>query len=69
MLIYWVVMVGILLVDDGFVMCDFDVDVVIIGVGYMGFVIVLCFVWDYGIKVVVFEVNCISWGCSSCNGG
>lgn len=44
------------------------VDVVIIGGGYIGFLVVLELIRYQGLCVVVLEVWLVVWGCLGCNG-
>lgn len=44
------------------------VDIVIIGGGFIGVVMVVELV-ECGYKVVLVEIYCIGWGVSGCNGG
>jgi glycine/D-amino acid oxidase-like deaminating enzyme len=66
---YWVASAGTPPEDDGPVLQDFDVDVVVIGSGSTGMSTALYLAQDHGISAVVLEANQTAWGCSSRSGG
>lgn len=57
------------LVDDGVLEQDIDVDVAIIGAGYTGLSCALHLAREQGIKAHIFEANQTAWGCSGRNAG
>lgn len=66
---YWVASAGTPPDDDGPIMRDTDVDVVIIGSGSTGISTALYLAQEHGIQAIVLEANQTSWGCSSRSGG
>ena len=66
---YWVASAGTPPADDGPVLRDMDVDVVVIGGGSTGMSAALYLAQDHGIGAVVLEANQTAWGCSSRSGG
>ncbi|MEO8937264.1 MAG: FAD-dependent oxidoreductase [Burkholderiaceae bacterium] len=66
---WWVASAGVPPDDDGPVMRDIDVDVVVIGSGSTGLSTALYLAQEQGIQAVVLEANQTSWGCSSRSGG
>ena len=66
---YWVASAGEAPPDDGPVMGDIDVDVVVIGSGSTGMSTALYLAQDHGISAVVLEANQTAFGCSSRSGG
>ena len=66
---YWVASAGTPPPDDGPVLQDMDVDVVVIGGGSTGMSTALYLAQDHGIGAVVLEANQTAWGCSSRSGG
>ncbi|MDV5170084.1 FAD-binding oxidoreductase [Photobacterium rosenbergii] len=66
---YWVGTAGEPPADDGPILSDVDVDVVIIGSGFTGLSTAIHLAEQYGIKATVLEANRASWGCSTRNGG
>ena len=66
---YWVATAGIPPPDDGPVLQDLSVDVVVIGSGSTGISTALYLAQEHGIEAVVLEANQSAWGCSSRSGG
>jgi glycine/D-amino acid oxidase-like deaminating enzyme len=66
---YWVATAGEPPEDDGPVLADMEVDVVIVGSGATGLSTALYLAKEHGIKAVILEANQLAWGCSSRNGG
>lgn len=66
---YWIGTAGEPPADDGPVIQDMDVDVVIIGAGFTGLTAAIFLAQEYGIRATVLEANRTSWGCSTRNGG
>ncbi|MGF1698565.1 FAD-binding oxidoreductase [Vibrio lamellibrachiae] len=66
---YWLGTAGEPPPDDGPIVGDVDVDVVIIGSGYTGLTTAIHLAENHGIKATVLEANRVSWGCSTRNGG
>ncbi|MTI18091.1 FAD-binding oxidoreductase [Rhodobacteraceae bacterium RKSG542] len=66
---YWIGTAGRTPEDDGPVLQDMDVDVVVIGSGYTGLSCALHLAKEHGIKAHVLEANQVAWGCSVRNGG
>lgn len=64
----WYVVLILLLVEWDWVMGYLFMDVVVIGVGYIGFYVVLM-LCSKGLDVVVLDVYCVGWGVFGCNGG
>ncbi len=66
---YWIATAGTPPPDDGPITGDLDTDVVVIGSGYTGLACAIFLAQEHGIKTTVLEANCVSWGCSTRNGG
>lgn len=66
---YWANVSGVSPENDGAVVCDKEVDVVIIGAGYTGLSCALHLARSHGIKAHVLEANQTAWGCSGRNAG
>jgi glycine/D-amino acid oxidase-like deaminating enzyme len=66
---YWVASAGKPPKDDGPVVRDMDVDVVVIGSGATGISTALYLAQEHGIQAHVLEANQTAWGCSSRSGG
>lgn len=66
---YWIATAGTPPPDDGPIKKFVDVDVAIIGSGYTGLACAIFLAKEHGIKATVLEANCVSWGCSTRNGG
>lgn len=66
---YWIGTAGPAPQDDGPVIADMDVDVVVIGSGYTGLSCALHLAKEFGIKAHVLEANGVAYGCSTRNGG
>ncbi|TPG26422.1 NAD(P)/FAD-dependent oxidoreductase [Variovorax guangxiensis] len=66
---WWVASAGTPPEDDGPVVKDIDVDVVVIGSGSTGMSTALYLAQEHGIQATVLEANQAAWGCSSRSGG
>ena len=66
---YWVATAGPPPEDDGPIMGDADVDVVVVGSGFTGLTCALFLAREHGIKATVLDANRVAWGCSTRNGG
>ncbi len=66
---YWVDSAGIKPEDDGTVTADITVDTAVIGSGFTGLATALFLAKEHHIETAVLEANCLSWGCTSRNGG
>ena len=66
---YWIATAGNPPPDDGPVLADGDVDVVVVGSGFTGLTTALYLAREHGIKATVLEANRVAWGCSTRNGG
>ncbi|MGJ7541771.1 NAD(P)/FAD-dependent oxidoreductase [Variovorax sp. LT1R16] len=66
---WWVASAGTPPEDDGPVVRDIDVDVVVIGSGATGMSTALYLAQEHGIQATVLEANQAAWGCSSRSGG
>lgn len=66
---YWIATAGPPPEDDGPVVADMDVDVVVIGSGYTGLSTAIHLAKDHGVRAHVLEANGIAFGCSTRSGG
>lgn len=66
---WWVASAGTPPEDDGPIVRDIDVDVVVIGSGATGMSTALYLAQEHGIQATVLEANQAAWGCSSRSGG
>ena len=66
---YWLATAGTPPGDDGPVVGDRDVDVVVVGSGFTGLTCALFLAREHGIKATVLDANRVAWGCSTRNGG
>ena len=66
---YWADHAGPAPADDGVLMHDLTVDVVIIGAGYTGLSAAYHLATEHGVQAVVLEANQLAWGCSGRNAG
>ena len=66
---YWVATAGESPEDDGPLVGDADVVVVIVGAGFTGLSTALFLAREHGIRATVLEANRTCWGCTSRNGG
>ena len=66
---YWIATAGQPPEDDGPVTGDMDVDVAVIGSGYIGLNCAIALARDHGMQPVVLEAHGTAYGCSTRNGG